>query len=99
MNGRWINTALACSTALWALLAGAAAQDAPAQPVVMLDRIVAVVNNEVITNQDLQERQRAATLRLQQQGTPLPPAEVLAKQVLENMIYNRVQLQYARDTG
>ena len=51
---------------------------APAQqpkPVVVLDRIVAVVNNEVITRADLDLRLRSAMQNLKQQGTLPPPGE------------------------
>jgi peptidyl-prolyl cis-trans isomerase SurA len=97
----------ACRTPLLPvlLLAAALAQVATAalaqQPrkVIMLDRIVAVVNNEVITRGDLEERTRFVTLQLKQQGTPLPPREVLERQTLERMISGRVQLQVARETG
>ena len=67
--------------------------------VIVLDRIVAVVNNEVITRGDLEERTRFVMLQLKQQGTPLPPREVLERQTLERMISGRVQLQFARETG
>ena len=92
-GGRATARAIALAGALWA-----AAGAAPAQPVV-LDRIVAVVNNEVITRADLDQRVRAATLRLKQQGTPLPPRESLEKQILDRMITDQVQLQLAKDTG
>jgi peptidyl-prolyl cis-trans isomerase SurA len=67
--------------------------------VVVLDRIVAVVNNEVITRNDLGERTRLAILQLKQQGTPPPPHEALEKQILDRMITDRVQLQLAKETG
>lgn len=72
---------------------------AQAPKVVVLDRIVAVVNREVITQGDLESRVRMAELQLRQQGTPQPPREVLERQVLEQMISARVQLQLARETG
>jgi peptidyl-prolyl cis-trans isomerase SurA len=86
------------------VIAGAlgAASSATAQqprPVVVLDRIVAVVNNEVITRADLDQRYRAATLQLKQQGTPLPPRGNLEKQILDRLITDHVQLQLARETG
>lgn len=82
------------------LAAGLAAQAAEGRPQVhQLDRIVAIVNNDVITQQELTDRIGVVVLQLKKQGTPLPPQEVLAKQVLERMIVERVQLQYARDTG
>ncbi len=69
------------------------------RPIVMLDRIVAVVNDEVVTRNDLEERTKLATAQLKQQGTPPPPREALEKQILERMITDRVQLQFAKETG
>ena len=89
--------ALVLGAALWA-----AACPAPAQqprPVVVLDRIVAVVNNEVITRADLDLRYHAATLQLKQQGTPLPPRATLETQILDRLITDHVQLQLAKETG
>jgi peptidyl-prolyl cis-trans isomerase SurA len=65
----------------------------------LVDRIVAIVNKEVITQRDLAERMRIVESQLKRQNTPLPPAEVLERQVLERMISDRVQVQYARETG
>jgi peptidyl-prolyl cis-trans isomerase SurA len=79
---------------------GPATAQAPAAPrVITVDRIVAVVNDEVITQFDLTLRTRLAVAQLARQGTPLPPAEVLERQVLERMVSDRVQLQMARETG
>ena len=89
--------ALTLAAAVWAAAGPAPAQQ-PRQ-VVVLDRIVAVVNNEVITRADLDERYRFTTLQLKQQGTPLPPREVLEKQILDRLITDHVQLQLARETG
>jgi peptidyl-prolyl cis-trans isomerase SurA len=75
------------------------AQNPAAGRIVPLDRIVAVVNDEVITRRDLDQRVKIVLTQLRQQGTPPPPQDVLAKQVLERMIFNRVQLQYAKETG
>lgn len=63
------------------------------------DRIVAVVGNEIITFRELSERLKTAVAQLKKQGTPLPPSEVLQKQLLERMIIDRVQTQMARDMG
>jgi len=68
-------------------------------PVRQLDRIVAIVNNDIITQRELTDRVGTIALQLKKQGTALPPDEVLARQVLERMIVERVQLQYARETG
>ncbi len=75
-----------------------AAETAPAR-VATLDRIVAVVNSDVITQLELDERLRMVTQQLQKQGTPLPPREILEKQLLERVIMDRVQLQFAQETG
>jgi len=82
------------------LLAQTAAPDAAVpNPIVLVDRIVAVVNSEVITSREVAERVKAVTQQLSQQGTPLPPADVLQKQVLERMIMDRLQIQLAKETA
>ena len=85
-------------TALFALSLGNAQAATPA-PVQLVDRIVAVVNNEVITQFELNDRMKLVMKQLSKQGTSLPPQEVLEKQLLERMITDRVQLQLARETG
>ena len=86
--------------ALLALAAVTAAAQAPARnPVVLVDRIVAVVNNEVITSGEVDERVKAVTQQLRQQRTQLPAADVMQKQVLERMIMDRLQLQLAKETA
>src|SRR4051812_17525368 len=88
---------------LWPLTA--LAQGNPSKPVPapakieLVDRIVAVVNNEVITQFELSERVGRVLKELAQRGTPLPAREQLERQVLERMILDKVQLQLARDTG
>ena len=96
-----IKTVLAwLATALLALGAGAAlAQNAAPRGPELVDRIVAVVNSEVITSGELADRVKSVTQQLRQQGTPLPPEKVLQKQVLERMITDRLQLQLAKETG
>jgi len=76
----------------------ASAQSRSRQPVV-LDRIVAVVNDEAITARELEERSRYAMKQLTQQGTPLPPQAVVERQILDRMIVDRVQVQFAKETG
>lgn len=66
---------------------------------VEVDRIVAVVNSDVITLSDLRTRVAQVTRQLSRQGTPLPPADVLEKQVLERQIIERLQLQLAAETS
>lgn len=67
--------------------------------IIQLDRIIAVVNNEVITLNDLNDRMSSVAKQLQKQGTTLPAQDVLQKQLLEQMINTQVQLQEAKETG
>jgi peptidyl-prolyl cis-trans isomerase SurA len=79
-----------------------AASAAPAQKSrqpVLLDRIVAVVNDEAITARELDERARFALKQLAQQGTSPPPKAVVERQILDRLIADRVQLQFAKETG
>ena len=64
-----------------------------------IDRIVALVNDDVITRRELQARQEIVEAQLKRQGTELPEADVLARQVLDRMVTDRVQLQQARENG
>lgn len=74
------------------------AHAAPARAVAV-DRIVAVVNNEVITTLELRERVQQAQRQLARQGTALPPAEVFERQVLERLVLERAQQQLAAETS
>jgi len=80
------------------LAAAQAGRPAPGR-ITLVDRIVAVVNSEVITQYELSDRVSAALRELRQRGTPLPSREELQRQLLERMIMERVQLQFARETG
>src|SRR6266480_1585839 len=73
-------------------------QAAPAR-VDLIDRIVAVVNKEVITQYELAERMNRVQKELQRRGTSLPARGEIERQVLERLIIEKVQLQYARETG
>ncbi|HQR71524.1 MAG TPA: peptidylprolyl isomerase [Burkholderiaceae bacterium] len=64
-----------------------------------VDRIIAVVNEDVITASELRARTQAAMFQLQRQKIQAPPADVLQRQVLERMIVDKAQLQLARETG
>ena len=66
------------------------------QPV---DRIVAIVNDEVITHNDLDEKVGMITKQLQRQGGQLPASDVLGRQILERMINDLLQVQLAKETG
>jgi peptidyl-prolyl cis-trans isomerase SurA len=64
-----------------------------------LDRIIAVVNDQAITESELDVRTRIAVAQLRRQNIQLPPEAVLRRQVLERMIVDRAQLQQARESG
>jgi peptidyl-prolyl cis-trans isomerase SurA len=67
--------------------------------VTKMDRIVAVVDQAVITEKELTDRIRVVSSQLEKQGTQLPPQNVLEKQVLERLINDSLQLQLAAQTG
>ncbi|MBA3904657.1 MAG: molecular chaperone SurA, partial [Rhodocyclaceae bacterium] len=84
---------------LFLLLPGLApAQTRPAQSI-EADRIVAVVNDEVITLRELRAGLATAERQIKQQGMQLPPRDILERHLLDRMIVERVQLQLARETG
>lgn len=88
------------STHLIAGLLLAASSLLPAHATVTpLDHIVAVVNDEVITRQELARRYDEVALNLSRQNTPLPSREVLEKQLLERMVTELALQQHARTTG
>ena len=73
-------------------------QDKGKQPV-LVDAIVAVVNTDVITFKELDDRMRLVEQRLKRQNTQMPPREILQRQLLERMIVTRAQMQMAKETG
>lgn len=65
----------------------------------LLDKIVAVVDNNIITQLELQDRIKRIQQQLKQQGNRLPPADVFRKQILERLIIEKLQLERAKNTG
>lgn len=90
--------------ALVCMAGGVAAQTAPraaspsAKPV-EIDRVVAVVNTDVITMVELETRRLSVERQLRQRRIAVPPEEELRKQVLERLISDRALSQAARDAG
>lgn len=64
-----------------------------------LDSIVAVVNDDVIVQSELNAEIDLVLPELQARGTAIPSQAVLEKQVLERLILKRVQLQQAQRLG
>jgi len=65
----------------------------------LVDRVVAVVNSDVITKLELERELALATQTLRRQGTPLPAPEVLEKQMLERLVTKSLLGQQARQSG
>ncbi|HSH89933.1 MAG TPA: peptidylprolyl isomerase [Ramlibacter sp.] len=63
------------------------------------DFIVAVVNSEPITNNEVRMRMARFEQQLAQQGQAVPPPDIFARQVLERLISEKAQLQLAREAG
>jgi len=113
MNQRPYALWLACAAQALALAAPAGAQGLrPSQPGTTrpparvvdsgprpADYIVAVVNSEPITNNEVRTRMARFEQQLAQQGQALPPRAEFARQVLERVISEKAQLQLAREGG
>ncbi|SFR82052.1 peptidyl-prolyl cis-trans isomerase SurA [Marinobacter daqiaonensis] len=65
----------------------------------LLDQVIAIVNDGVILQSELDARVGTITARLRGQGTGLPPRQVLEERVLEQLITESIQLQMAEDMG
>lgn len=74
-------------------------QPAFAAKVITVDRIVAVINKNVITARELDERLRLTQANLKRQNVTPPAEDVLRAQLLDRMINDEVQLQFASDNG
>lgn len=86
---------------MWLLLSLASLAQAAEIPksIQSLDNILVVVNDDVITRRELDARIAIVVGQLKKQGTPLPESAVLEKQILERMISDLLQIQFAKETG
>jgi peptidyl-prolyl cis-trans isomerase SurA len=66
---------------------------------VTLDRVVAVVNDEALTQHEMNEQKRILVQQLRESRLQPPAPDVLDKQVLERLVTERALLQYAKETG
>ncbi|MBM3117214.1 peptidylprolyl isomerase [Jeongeupia naejangsanensis] len=64
-----------------------------------VDRVIAVVNRGVITQDELDDRIASVKQNLTNQKIQAPPEDVLKQQVLERMITDLLQVQYANAMG
>ena len=67
--------------------------------VIPLDKIIVIVDNNIITQIELDDRVKLISQQLEQQGSRLPPLATLRKQVLERLIVEKLQLEMANKTG
>ena len=65
----------------------------------LLDRVVAIVDDDVVLHSELNQRMGAIINQIQQSGTQAPPEEILRKQVLEQLISERLQLNMGYSAG
>jgi peptidyl-prolyl cis-trans isomerase SurA len=71
----------------------------PENNIKKIDRIVAIVDQEVITENELEDKLITVINNLKSQKVELPPENILKKQVIERMIINSLQIQLASETG
>jgi peptidyl-prolyl cis-trans isomerase SurA len=98
-----LSTALAVPllalTALLCTVQPARAQALNDGGVVPVDRVAAIVNNGIITQRELDERTALIQGRLKQQNNATPPEADLKRQVLDQMVLERIQIEKAQDDG
>ena len=81
---------------LGALFLGTASAHAAVQP---LDKVVAIVDNDVIMQSQLDQRVKEVQQTIAKRGQDVPPASVLDQQVLERLIVENLQLQIGERSG
>jgi peptidyl-prolyl cis-trans isomerase SurA len=94
--------AAALAVALLSVAPHAAAQAASApaaRPARTADYIVAIVNQELVTASELEQRLARIRADAERANAKLPPPAELRQQVLDQMIDERVQITYARDNA
>ncbi len=93
---RTLSTLLSLS--LLAGAAGAQTRDMSATGVA-LDRVIAIVNEGIVMQSQLDTQSLLIEDRLREQGSQLPPADVIRQQVLERLILQEIQVQRAGRLG
>jgi peptidyl-prolyl cis-trans isomerase SurA len=61
--------------------------------------VIAIVNDEALTQYEVNEQKRVVLGQMKTQGVAPPSGDVLEKQVLDRLITERVLMQYAKETG
>ncbi len=86
-------------TGLMLSLPSGLAATAPQRAISDIDRIVVVVNDDVITESELNQRLRETRKQLELEKISAPPDAALKKQLLERMVLERLQTQLATQSG
>ena len=95
MNLRKTSKFLSAATLACALLVSLSAT----AQIQMLDKVIAIVDDDVVLQSELDQRLASVLAQIQQSGTQAPPEEVLVQQVLDRLISERLQLNIAYSAG
>ncbi len=69
------------------------------QCAVEIDRIIAIVDEDVVMQSELESQIRRVREQLRQQGAALPPTSVLERQIMDRLVLQKIQLQKASEFG
>ncbi|QJD59404.1 molecular chaperone SurA [Pseudomonas sp. gcc21] len=86
-------------TAVIGLCAGLFFSSSAAAQVVPLDRVAAIVDNDVVMLSQVEERMGAVRQQLNERDAQLPPEDALRRQVLDRLILESIQLQMGDRAG
>jgi peptidyl-prolyl cis-trans isomerase SurA len=85
-------SALICASVLFVSI-GATAQ------ITLLDKVIAVVDDDIVLQSELDQRMATIFTLIQQSGTKAPPQDILLQQVLDRLISERLQLNIGYNAG
>ena len=71
----------------------------PSNQTVPLDRVIAVVNDEALTQYELDEQKRIVLQQMRANNVRPPPPDVFESQLLERLVIDRALLQFAKENG
>jgi peptidyl-prolyl cis-trans isomerase SurA len=92
---KWFNRRGALAALVLCAAAAGSAWSAPQ----LLERIVAVVNDDVVLYSELREEMGRLAAQVQQANVPMPPEQVLQEKALERVILRKLQLAEAERLG
>jgi peptidyl-prolyl cis-trans isomerase SurA len=100
--GAWAQGPAPAKTPATAAVAASAAParlDSSRDGAVAIDRVIAIVNDEALTQYEINEQTRVILGQMKAQKVTPPAADVLEKQLLERLITEKVLMQYAKESG